>query len=226
MKKFLLVLMTLALLVPSMALAKDVKPGFEVKKATTTVGGFKVAYPEVTKILTTHTNELAVKNINDDVLKKVMSNVVPLTQFKANKIMDNNAAGTVTYKVTCNRGGLLSVLMETKVILKGDQGKTQVVKILDGLNYSSSGQKIVSQDVTKLDVLAHEPDQFGTEYINAKIDAAHKAGKLVVKKNFKGIAPKDTYNFYFDKDTNVIAIFNPGEVGDIDSAPQTMSLEK
>ena len=77
MKKFLLVLMTLALLVPSMALAKDVKPGFEVKKATTTVGGFKVAYPEVTKILTTHTNELAVKNINDNI--NILNNISLLT---------------------------------------------------------------------------------------------------------------------------------------------------
>ena len=224
MKKFLLALAMLVVMVPSMAWAKDSKPVYAVNTEKVTVGGFKINYPAVA--VTNLKSPAAQKAINDDILETIMRGVVPMSQFKAHKLMNHDAAGTVDYTVTCNVKGLLSILLKTTVVLKGDNGKTQTLYLLDGLNYAPTGEKVTSKDLSRLDALAHEPNQFDPDYINAKIAAAQKAGKLSVKKNFKGIKQQDTYNFYFDKDTNVIAIFNPGEVGSVDSAPQTMSLEK
>jgi hypothetical protein len=209
MKKFLLTLLALVMLIPSMSFAAEHKvvPTFKLQRTTETMEGFKMSFPKVVEFK----DVKAMDTINADMAKTLLQT--------ADFLHKNNPASTgrMNYKVMMNHDTILSVLFDTDVTLKDANGKTEKLNVKSGATYNSKGQKITTKDISALNKATKSPDMFSADYLNAKVKAAAAAGKFTLKPGFKGVDAR-AVDFYMDDHTNVFAIFAPGAVSATNSS--------
>jgi hypothetical protein len=215
MKKYLLVLLALVMMLPSMASAAEHKvvPTFKLQKTTQTMEGFKMSFPQIvgykdTKVM--HT-------INGEMAKMLVKTADFLHQ------QNPASKGKVDYKVTLNHSTLLSVLFDTKATLTDKNGAKETLNVKNGMTFNNQGQTVTTADINKINKLSNQPEMFSAENLNAKVKAAAAAGKLTLKPGFKGVDAR-AVDFYMDDHTNVFAIFAPGAVSPMEKGSVVVAL--
>ena len=203
MKKLAILLtmvMAMMIAVPAMAATKEYIPGVKVVTKTIKTANEDIKYPQV-------------EMKNKDVANRINAQIAQVNKLfiedHAAELADKSVNLMATYKVRYNMNGILSLtLLQEGYVQKAAHG----FQAMRGLNFSSvDGSLIIPSDVSSLDKNIKIKDQFAPAYINSKLFAAQKAGKITLMPDFKGITTSPV-DFYFDADTNVIAIFQPYEI--------------
>ena len=195
---FLVLAMALIIAVPAMAAPKEYIPGVKVETAVQKTATAKLKYPKVVMPEKTAVAE----RINGYIEQEMAA-------FQKDHAGEVDTKLTSSYKVRYNSNSILSVtILEEGYTNKAAHG----FKTMRGMNFSTDkGALLVPADISNMEKNIKMEDTFAVKNLNAKLQAAAKAGKVHLLKDFKGItaAPAD---FYFDKDTRLFVIFQPYEV--------------
>lgn len=215
MKKYLLVLLAVVMIIPSMVSAAEHKvvPTFKLQKTTQTMEGIKMSFPQVVE----YKDAKVMHTVNAEMAKMLVQT--------ADFLHKNNpgATGKVDYKVTLNHSTLLSVLFNGNFNIKDTNGKTEKLNIKNGMTFNNEGRRVLPKDISAINKISNKPDMFGADYLNAKVKAAAAAGKLTLNPGFKTV-DASAVDFYMDDTTNIFAIFAPGAVSPLEKGSVVVAL--
>lgn len=210
----LALMMALFVAVPAMAAPKEHVQGVKVVTSTVKTTNKDLQYPQV--VIKDK------KDVQDRINGYIDAEVKAFVKDHQTELTDKSTAIKTSYKIRYNANTILSLTLL-------EEGYTKTAAhgfvTMRGMNFSTAdGSLITPADISKLDKVAKMADQFAPKYINKIIKEEVKAGKLTVLPGFKGItaAPAD---FYFDANTNIIAIFQPYEIAPYSAGVIELSLE-